>query len=61
MILAANRLLLLNGSKINAKFEMLNAKFEYRNSKMKFECWMLDVDWWGHQTWIIVIIMSYKV
>jgi hypothetical protein len=33
MILAANRQLLLNGSKINAKFEM-------RNSKMNVGCWM---------------------
>ena len=37
MILAANRLLLLNGSKRNAEFGMRNAKFKYRNSKMKFE------------------------
>ena len=39
MILAANHLLLLNGSK-------RNSKFKYRNSKMKFGYWM----WIGEDT-----------
>ena len=36
MILAANRQLLLNGSKRNAKCGMRNAKFEYQITNFEF-------------------------